>query len=88
MEEPDLQLQCLRKGLLMDRVLSAVCLVGGVLQGTEVLLSREMQAFPKAGRRNGGILSAGEKSAKASRESGRAPRVGISLGRLPACARH
>ena len=29
MEEPDLQLQCLRKGLLMDRVLSAVCLVGG-----------------------------------------------------------
>ena len=48
MEEPDLQLQCLRKGLLMDRVLSAVCLVGGgCSQGTEVLLSREMQAFQK-----------------------------------------
>lgn len=45
----DLQLQRLCKGLLMDRVLSAVCLVGGVPGAQRPILSREMQAFLKPG---------------------------------------
>lgn len=49
MEKPDLQLQCLWKGLLMDRVLSAMCLLGGAPGAQRPVLSREMQAFLKAG---------------------------------------
>lgn len=42
MEKPNLQLQCLRKGLLMDRVLSAVCLVGGAPGAQRPVLSTEI----------------------------------------------